>query len=146
MSVDIPALEAASEFWEFWGYIATGAVLLGVVGEFVTELTNWICDARLRKLIEKLSVLVLIAGIAGEILCQVRANNFNSLIAGVLYDRATASELELAKLKQPRSISGEKSDAVSKTIFAICRHQIRCGRGSECRANLFGRASCGAHS
>jgi hypothetical protein len=108
MNLDISALEAASEFWEFWGYIATGLVLAGVIGEFVTELTHWIKDRAFRKLVEKTSVLILIIGIAGEILCQVQSNNNNSLIVGILDKEAAQAKLELAKIREPRIIKPEQ--------------------------------------
>jgi hypothetical protein len=111
-------------------------VLVGVVGEFVTELTKWIKEDRLRHLVEKLSVLILIVGIAGEIVCQVQSNNKNSLIVGVLNERAGTAEkaaaeakLELAKMQEDRNIEPQTTEALvaglrrfGRQRFWIIRH------------------------
>jgi hypothetical protein len=53
-----------------WGRIedvATAIVLLGVVGEFVSELTSWIKSCRWKHRTVVVSTLAVIAGIAGEL-------------------------------------------------------------------------------
>ena len=84
MSLDVAALMSESSFWETAGYCAAGIVTLGVAGEAVTELTKWIRSDALKRFVERVSVLMLLLGLAGEILAQVQANNKNSLIVGLL--------------------------------------------------------------
>jgi hypothetical protein len=50
-----------------WAYGAAFLVFVGVVGESVADLTSWIKDESRRKRIEKASALILILGLAGDL-------------------------------------------------------------------------------
>jgi hypothetical protein len=107
MTSDITSLMWASEAWEIAGYVATAFVLVGVAGESVCQLTEWIKSVPVRHKIEVASALVLIAALAGEILTQVEANSTNSLIVGILNKEAADSNLAFEQLRQkvgPRRI------------------------------------------
>jgi hypothetical protein len=127
MDVDIVALSSAAEFWENAGYLATSIVVLGVVGEAVADLTTWIRGERRRKLTEKLSVLLLIAGLAAEILAQVQSNNKNSLIIGALNKEASEAQLQLQQMRFPRRLDSDKFKAgiegVSPQFFEVLYDQ-----------------------
>jgi hypothetical protein len=119
MHLDIADLERAAAFWENAGYLATFIVILGVIGESIADLTTWIKDERRRHLVERASVLLLIAGLSVEILAQVQSNDKNSLIAGVLNERASTAEkaaaeakLELTKMREDRMIESKTAEVL----------------------------------
>jgi hypothetical protein len=120
MDFDLTALQSEADFWEHAGYVATFLVIAGVVGETVADLTTWIRSEQRKKRTERLSALLLIAGLAAEIVSQVQSNNRNSLIAGVLSERAAKAELELAKIKAPRTLKPNQRDDLVTTLR---RHQ-----------------------
>jgi hypothetical protein len=99
--VDIALLEAASSRWEFWGYIAIGAVFVGVIGESVVEFFPSIINAEsLRTTLGKASALILIAGLAGEIITQVNANNLNAKVVAILNGNAEDAKMRAAQSQQ----------------------------------------------
>jgi outer membrane murein-binding lipoprotein Lpp len=100
MSVDISELMSESSFWEIAGYWATGIVTLGVAGEAVTELTNCIKSRPLKRFVERASALILILGLAGEILTQVQAGNKNALIIGILNTETARLSAEAEEAKK----------------------------------------------
>jgi hypothetical protein len=51
-----------------WAYGSAFIVLVGVVGESVADLTNWIKDTKLKKRVEIISALVLIVGLTGDLI------------------------------------------------------------------------------
>lgn len=51
-----------------WSYGSAFVVLLGVVGETITELTEWIKPECVRKRVAKISAIVLIIGLTGDLL------------------------------------------------------------------------------
>jgi hypothetical protein len=123
MNLDISELEAASAFWESVGYAATVIVVIGVIGESIADLTTWIKVERRKHVVERVSVLLLIAGLTAEILAQVQSNNKNSLIVGVLNESAGKAEkaaaeakLALAKMNADRIITGEDIAKLTATL------------------------------
>src|SRR5271168_4054073 len=51
-----------------WSYGSAFVVLVGVVGETITELTEWIKPECVRKRVAKISAIVLILGLTGDLL------------------------------------------------------------------------------
>jgi hypothetical protein len=95
-------------------------VVVGVIGESIADLTTWIKGERRRHVVERVSVLLLIAGLTAEILAQVQSNNKNSLIVGVLNERAGKAEkdaaeakLALAKIHEPRHVAANKAQEIT---------------------------------
>src|SRR6266404_4510744 len=52
---------------EKWAYGSALIVLIGVIGETIADLTKWIKNERCRKITEKLSAMVLILGLTGDL-------------------------------------------------------------------------------
>ncbi len=51
-----------------WSYGSAFVVLVGVVGETVTELTEWIKPESRKKRVAKISAFILIVGLTGDLL------------------------------------------------------------------------------
>jgi hypothetical protein len=69
---DISALGSLLRFWDGVGYASTALVFIGVVGESLVELTNWMKLPERKKRIGKASALILILGLAGELISTVK--------------------------------------------------------------------------
>jgi hypothetical protein len=111
MTADITALTSDALWWEIAGYVATGIVAIGVAG----ELAALVIRSRSRKrLIDKVSLYILLAGLAGEILSQVQSNNKNALIVGLLNQQT--EQLKLAVATADKTASEAKAQAANAEI------------------------------
>ncbi len=111
---EIGSLKAALNCWEWVGYISTAIVFLGCVGEFIAEFTSLPKSKEAESKWARLSLIVLILGIAGELLGAVRASQLTGQIianieersshadqkAGEANERASANEKEAAQLRK----------------------------------------------
>src|SRR5207249_11771224 len=52
---------------QWWAYGSAFVVLLGVVGESIADLTEWVKPERKKKRLEKASALILILGLTGDL-------------------------------------------------------------------------------
>lgn len=86
---DVSSLDSALNFWEFIEYVAEALVLAGCVGEYVSEFTCLKTEGW-RSRLGKLSLLILIAGLAVELGALIRTNNLAgqeiALLNGVAAD------------------------------------------------------------
>ena len=116
--------EALSTLIEKWGTIedvATGIVLIGVVGEFVAELTKLLKSGIWKRRIAAYSTLAVIIGIAGELASQHRLSDFNGqLVAGIEIEANTAIEraARLEAAAAPREITQPKTSALVTLVKA----------------------------
>jgi hypothetical protein len=92
---EVASLKSALGCWERFGYIATAVVGLGCVGEFIAEFTSLFPTERSKQL-AKLSLLVLILGIAGELLSAVRTSQLSGQIIAHIEQRAADAEQKAA--------------------------------------------------
>jgi|SRR5271165_16571 len=119
---EVASLKSALGCWEWLEYVSTAIVFLGCVGEFVAEFTSLPKSEKTEKKLARLSLIILIFGIAGELLGTVRtsqlsgqlianiderAANENKLVAGLEQDVAKANT-EMAK-QQARAAEAERS-------------------------------------
>jgi hypothetical protein len=106
-----------------WSYGSAFVVLVGVVGETITELTEWIKPEADRKKIAKISAIVLILGLTGDLLAiretQIEVASLTKEAgdarksaerAASAADRANASADEA---KQKTNALSEQADALS---------------------------------
>ena len=108
---EVAFLKSALRCWEWFGYISTAVVGLGCIGEYIAEFTSIpTCESSRRK-ISKLSLIILILGIAGELLSTARTSQLSGqLIADIeahagdaeekaaeANERAANAELELTR-------------------------------------------------
>jgi hypothetical protein len=127
MSMDIAALSDEASLWEMVGYFSAAVVTIGVAGESVTELTNWIKPGWVRRYVERASVLILLLGLTFEILAQVQANSKNSLIIELLEqqtERLKSDNLALAAKIAPRELSGSEIAALKSALKPFAHPQI----------------------
>jgi|ERR1039458_4777336 hypothetical protein len=89
---EVGSLKAALNCWEWFGYISTAIVFLGCVGEFVAEFTSLPKSKESRDKLALLSLIVLIVGIAGELLGTVRTSQLSGQITANIEERAADAE------------------------------------------------------
>jgi hypothetical protein len=111
---EVAALKSVIRWWEWCGYASTAVVGLGCIGEFIAEFTRVSRNERRKHKISRLSLIVLIVGIAGELLSAVRTSNLSGVLianieeragkaeqkAGEANDRASANEKDAAQLRR----------------------------------------------
>ena len=114
MALDITTLESSLGIWSFAGYCTTAIVAVGCLGESIVEFTNCVRPRSFAKRVGAGAAIVLIAGLGGEVLTQVKVNSLSGQIIALLNDevaeanaREKEAELALAKMKQPRVLSND---------------------------------------
>jgi len=88
MALDMDALGSSLFCWEIGGYIATAIVVIGVIGESVVEFTDWIKSPQTLSRVGIASALILVIGLAGEILTQVKVNSISGRMIAFLNSEA----------------------------------------------------------
>src|SRR5712691_1694710 len=107
---EVASLKAALNSWEWFGYLSTAVVGLGCVGEFIAEFTSVSkCELRKHKL-SKLSLMVLILGIAGELLSAARTSQLSGQIIANIEERAASAD-QKASEADDRASRNEKEAA-----------------------------------
>jgi hypothetical protein len=82
-------------FWEYVEDVATAVVLIGVIGEYIADFTEW---GLTQKRLGKVFTLILIAGIAGELLAVVRTQQLSNREIAALHEVADRERLDRLKL------------------------------------------------
>jgi hypothetical protein len=96
MNIDIPALMSSADKWEMAGYAASAVVVIGIILESV-ELVRYIRSGKSRERFVELSgLLLVIVGLAAEVITQVQSNNRTGLVIAALGAEAKASENKIA--------------------------------------------------
>jgi len=123
MNVDIISVISSADWRETAGYVASAIVVLGIAIESV-DLIAHIWSGNLRdKRWEFSGFLIVIFGLAVEILTQVQSNNRTGLVIGALNDEAATAlkeasqaQLALEKLKTPRSLTDDQLSSVIEAL------------------------------
>ena len=89
---EVVSLKSALRCWEWFGYISTAVVGLGCIGEFVAEFTSFPKSKSPKHKLARLSLIVLIFGIAGELLSAVRTSNLTGQLIANIEERAANAE------------------------------------------------------
>jgi hypothetical protein len=111
---EVGSLKVALTRWEWFGYMSTAIVFIGCVGEFVAEFTSLPKSKELENKLARLSLIVLILGIARELLGAVRTSQLSGRLianieeragkavqrAGEADERASLDEKEAAQLRE----------------------------------------------
>jgi len=97
---EVESLKAALNCWERFGYVSTAIVFIGCVGEFIAEFTSLPKTEGSKHKLARLSLIVLIFGIAGELLSTVRTSQLSGQLIANIEERASANEREAAQLQK----------------------------------------------
>ena len=123
MSADIDVLLASTEWWEYAGYGASGLVLLGVGLEAVQLIRRARSGRWDGYAVGTMAFLILVTGLAAEIVTQVQSHNQSNLLVGLLNDEAaeanraaTQAKLELAKLVAPRTLTPDQQSKIAELL------------------------------
>lgn len=71
---DVTSLKSVLGWWEWAEYISTGIVFIGCIGEFVAEFTRISDRETMRHKVARLSLALVIGGIAGELCATVKTS------------------------------------------------------------------------
>jgi hypothetical protein len=116
MALDIAALESSLDWWAFAGYCATGIVALGCIGESIVEFTSWV-PAHKHSKAGMAWALVLIFGLACEVITQVKVNTISGQIIAFLNNQTAQLETDLQKEREKTSArpwTKEQFDAIQE--------------------------------
>lgn len=98
---DIASLTSSDAWWGNFLLISTLVVLVGVMGEGIADLTKLLDNcSSLKKSVEIFSVLILIIGIAGELLGEGKTSSIGDQISGFLNIKAGAANERAAEAKK----------------------------------------------
>jgi hypothetical protein len=89
---EVGSLKTTLNCWEWAGYVSTAIVFIGCVGEFIAEFTHLLKSVEVEKKLARLSLIVLILGIAGELLSAVRTSQLSGQIIANIEERAADAE------------------------------------------------------
>lgn len=107
---EVASLKTALRCWEWFGYISTAVVGLGCVGEFIAEFTSLPRSDRCKHKLARLSLMILILGIAGELLSAVRTSQLSGQVIANIEERAANAE-QKAEEANDRATANEKEAA-----------------------------------
>jgi hypothetical protein len=116
MITDNASLESALDFWDWFEYGATALVLIGVIGEYVADFTRVSESNKWKNLVGKISTLLLIVGISGELLGLVKISEYSGKIIALLNERAARAIKDAGDAMQKAAeaeshLAGARKDA-----------------------------------
>jgi hypothetical protein len=100
MSHLIYSVTQSLRFWEGVEFIGALAVILGVIGECIADFTNFPRTATRKKRFEKVAALLLIAGLAFELIGGRQASRLNDVAMQRLNQEAANARERAARLEQ----------------------------------------------
>jgi len=117
MFPDIDSLRHSLGFWEKLNYIFTFCVLIGVLGEFLAEFTNFLQVKKKKyrkKRLNKASVIVLLIGLAGELLCLVETIPLSRQMTETLNLQTENARRDAAKANERAALANERADILEQ--------------------------------
>jgi len=103
---------------ERWAYGSAFVVLIGVIGESVADLTSWIKDERFKKRLEKVSALILILGLTGDLVSICIGQRELAAIIKEAGDAKTSAEQAAAAASAATSSAQEAKGEAEKAKTA----------------------------
>ena len=91
---DLSTLESLAEFWELVDYVGLFLVFVGATVESLVEFTSLITSSFWKPKIGKASALVLVVGLALELMSSSRLSVINRQVVGILYKQAADAQTE----------------------------------------------------
>jgi hypothetical protein len=89
---EVASLKSALNWWEWFGYISTAIVGIGCIGEFVAEFTPLPKSDTSKHRLARMSLMILIFGIGGELLSAVRSSNLSAELIANIEERSADAE------------------------------------------------------
>jgi len=124
---EVAALKSSLDCWTCVEYVSTGVVLLGVIGEYVAEFTKFAEQKRLTRPLGKLSTLVLIVGLAGELIGLIRTYELSGQVIASLTEQAARANQRTAEIEErlaDRTLNLAEAARVSLGKFPRQRFEI----------------------
>lgn len=121
---EVESLKATLGRWEWFEYASTGVVFIGCIGELIEEFTPWIKDKKKKHSLALLSLLLVIAGIAGELLGTVKTSQISGTIIANIEEEAgnaktSADESADAAKRANTSAEAAELDAAQAEEYAL---------------------------
>jgi len=88
---ELLSLKSALGCWEWFEYISTAIVWIGCAGEFIAEFTSLPRTKEIERKLSRLSLIVLLVGIAGELLGTIRTSQLSGQIIANTEERAAVA-------------------------------------------------------
>ncbi|MGO9589890.1 MAG: hypothetical protein ACLP3K_07580 [Candidatus Acidiferrales bacterium] len=104
--------------WEWFGYISTAVVGLGCVGECIAEFTSLPRSDQRKHKLARLSLMVLILGIAGELLSAVRTSQLSGQIIANIEERAADAEQKAGEANDRAALNEKEAAQLQKDAEA----------------------------
>jgi hypothetical protein len=117
-------LESVRNIWEIAGDISTIVVIVGIIGEFAAEFTNFSNvrhDASRRHRLAKISTVIVIVGLASELLCHNRSSKYSQQINAILIDTAAASNKAAAEATKEAGIANQRAGEANENAAKFQR-------------------------
>jgi hypothetical protein len=106
---EVGSLKEALSCWEWFGYVSTAIVFVGCVGEFIAEFTSLPKTQEAGHKLARLSLIVLILGIAGELLSTVRTSQLSGQLIANIEERAAKAEQKAGEAEQQASANDKEA-------------------------------------
>ena len=117
---EISTVESLAEFWERVDYVGLFLVFVGASVESLVEFTSLIKSAFWKPKIGKVSALVLIVGLALELISSSRLSVINRQIVGILSEQAADAE--------KRAVHAEKATIEERSARIRLEKQVESKR------------------
>ncbi|HXM21064.1 MAG TPA: hypothetical protein VN948_07360 [Terriglobales bacterium] len=111
---EVGSLKAALNCWEWFGNTSTAIVFVGCVGEFVAEFTPLPKTKETGNELARLSLIVLILGIAGELLSAVRTSQLSGQIIANIEERAGKAKQKAGEADERASANNKEAEQLRK--------------------------------
>lgn len=139
---DVASLKSALDWWELAEYASTGIVFIGCLGEFFAEFTAFPKSEHRKHKLARLSLILVIAGIAGELLATVKSSELSGQI--IAYVEANASDAKTsadnaAHAAERASASAQRADELSSNAASSAGRASTLARGARQEADSFER-------
>ncbi|MGA2373060.1 MAG: hypothetical protein ABSG11_20555 [Candidatus Korobacteraceae bacterium] len=116
---EVACLKSLLRFWERFGYGSTTIVGLGCVGEFIAEFTRIPKTEASKHKLSRLSLIILILGIGGELLSAIRTSDVSGQLIANIEERAADAELRAGQANERASANEKEAAALRKEAAEI---------------------------
>jgi hypothetical protein len=102
---DIDALESILGLWNAVAYVATALVFFGAAGESAEEFADFPKTERWKSRLRKACALLLMLGLAGELISLIRTSEVSGRLVAILKDEAAQAGRDAAEANRQTDIA-----------------------------------------